>query len=111
MDISEAENSLWVDGSMVLYHNMLVQRRLAEKILVTQLAAYCFMHFIVEMLIQSMFANEVLLAVTAPKLGGVKGIEMLDQAGLTPESLLTFATREIMLLGTLMILTGSSTGE
>ena len=57
------------------------------------------------MLIQSTFADEVLLAVTAPEVEGVKGLEVLVRCGLNLEGFLTFATLTVP-LGTLMILKG-----
>ena len=78
MNTSETKNPLWVNGSMVLHHNVLVQRRLAKKVLVAYLACHLLMDLIIEMLIKSTLTDEVLLTVTASKLGDVGGLEVLD---------------------------------
>ena len=74
VDIFRAKTPVWVDGSMVFFHDVSVLRELASKALLAYLVRYSSVDLLVEMLIQSMLANEVLLAVTAPKLGGVKGL-------------------------------------
>lgn len=99
------EDPLWVDGSVVLSHNVSVQRGLATKVLPAYLARYPLMELVVEMLIQSMLADEFLLAVAAPKLGGVEGLEMLDRCGLKVENHLAFATITV-LFSPLMIFKG-----
>lgn len=57
---------------------MSVQGGLAAKFLLTYLVGYLSVHVIVEILIQRKLADEVLLAVTATKLGVVEGFEVLD---------------------------------
>ena len=99
------EDPLWVNGSVVLCNDVSVQRGLVTKVLPAYLARYPLMDLVVEMLIQSMLADEFLFAVTAPKLGGVEGLEMLDRCGLKVENHLAFATITV-LFGSLMIFKG-----
>ena len=49
------------------------------------------------MLIQSMLADKVSLAVTAPKLGGVGDLEMLGRCGLKLEEFITFIAITVLL--------------
>ena len=98
------EDPLWVNGSVVLCNDVSVQRGLAT-VLSAYLARYPLMDLVVEMLIQSMLADEFLFAVTAPNLGGVEGLEMLDRCGLKVENHLAFATITV-LFGSLMIFKG-----
>lgn len=103
--ISGVKNPLWIVGSMVLYHDMPVQRWLASKALLAYLARYPSVDLVVKMLIQSMLADEVLLAVTAPKLGGVQSLKVLDRCGFKLEDHRTFVTIT-MIFNTLMLFKG-----
>lgn len=96
VDIFGVEKPPWVDGSTVLYHNVSVQRGLVTKVLLAYLAKYPSVDLVVEMLIQSVLADEVLLAVTAPKLGGMEGFEVFDCCGFSLEGHLTFVTITVL---------------
>lgn len=97
--ISGVKSPLWIVGSMVLYHDMSVQRWLASKVLLAYLARYPSVDLAVKMLIQSM------LAVTAPKLGGVQSLKVLDRCGFKLEDHRTFVTIT-MIFNTLMLFKG-----
>lgn len=68
------------------------------------------MNLAVEVLIQSTLADEILLAVTAPKLGGVEGLVVLDCCEFKLEDHGTFVTITVF-SSTLMLFQGALPGK
>lgn len=53
------------------------------------------MDLVIEMLVQSVLADVVSRALTAPRLEGVEGLEVLDRCGFRPEDHSTFVTTTV----------------
>lgn len=110
VDIRRPEIPLWIHGSMMLHHNVSVQRRLAAKILLAHLARYPPVNLVGEVLVQSLLVGKVFLAVAAPELRGVEVLEVLDRLGDRLENHGTHVTIAVFFIS-LMVFQSTHTRE